>query len=211
MNALPPFVRTFIAIDVPEDLKLAIGRIQQELAKLGGGRVSWAKPGGIHLTLKFLGDVDRDVLDGVVKAVRKAVNGRSDFALKTTERGGFPSLTLPRTLWLGVDGGAALTDLRASLQKSLFDAGFPIEGAKFRPHLTVGRVKSLAKGSPIPAKFVEAPLQVFEWHAAGVNVMASQLKPTGAEYSVVETVGLVPSYLEKSNVECAEGASFLRK
>jgi len=190
MNTRESVIRTFIAIDVPLDLKKGIGRIQTELIKLGGGRISWVKPEGIHLTLKFLGDVTRDEMKEVVESVRKTVSKHDDFVLRTTVKGGFPRLSQPRTLWVGVDGGDVLMELHKDLEVYLTTAGFGPEDAKFHPHLTVCRVKEIDKGAILPAKFADYPLESFEWMAGSVNVMMSRLSPSGADYKCIEAIKL---------------------
>lgn len=190
MIDLPLVVRTFIAIDVPDELKQTIGRIQRSLMGLGEGKITWPRLEGIHLTLKFLGDVDRDELPKVTEAVETAVKGVESFSLKTTVKGAFPRLQQPRVLWLGVDGGNTLIDLYNALQVSLFDAGFPIDEGQFHPHLTVGRVKILDRGAILPLKFIDLPLKEFCWNVSCVNVMASQLHPSGAVYRVASSVPL---------------------
>ncbi len=190
MSGLPTVCRTFIAIDVPAELKQSISRIQKELSKSNNDRIAWVRMEGVHITLKFIGDVGRDEMRILIDTVRDCAKRHHDFVLRTTIKGGFPRLAQPRTLWIGVDGGVFLINLRDDLELALNGIGFPLEAGKFHPHITVGRVKMLEKNSTIPTKFNELPFQAIAWNAAKVNIMMSQLKPTGAEYGIIEAVSL---------------------
>ncbi len=190
MITIEEAIRTFIAIDVPEDLKRSIYEIQQELGQLRGDRVAWVKTEGVHLTLKFLGDVSKETMARVIEAVRRSVQSAEDFWLTTTVKGGFPKLRHPKTLWIGVDGGEELYRLQKSIEAELERAGISLETAKFHPHLTVGRVKELGANSVLTAKFAEFPLDIVEWRVSKVNVMSSRLSSYGAEYDCIESIAL---------------------
>lgn len=178
-------IRTFIAIDVPRSVKDEIKLVQQSLKNIPGSRVTWTKPAGIHLTLKFLGDVDKDRISDLIDAVSQGIAGSEELSLRTTESGGFPNLGKPRVLWVGVDGGKELISAQSGIDRCLAKLGFPREKKRFHPHLTVGRVKSLDRSSELPGKYRELEFPPFEWTAGEVLVMSSLLRPSGAEYSVL--------------------------
>ncbi len=178
-------VRTFIALDVPAELKGRIETLQGMLRGVRGARVAWTRSEGIHLTLKFLGDVPRDRIEAVVDAVGEATGGFDPIRLITTGLGSFPNLKRPRVLWLGVDGGERLLRLQARVEASLEGLGFPREGKRFHPHLTVGRVKALDRGSELMQLFTGGEIDETVWEAGEVRVMSSRLRPTSAEYSVL--------------------------
>ncbi len=183
-------IRTFIAIDVPDEVKEMISRAQENFRRLGGDRVSWTRPQGIHLTLKFLGDVNEDEISGIANRVETATLEFSSFEIQTTNAGGFPRMQKPRVLWLGIDGGVELISIQKAVDKSISKLGFDRERKKFNPHLTVGRVKSLTLDSPLPENFGSYEFKTVNWIASEINVIASDLKPTGAVYTILDTIPL---------------------
>ena len=183
-------IRTFIAIDVPQDVKQNIRNCQLKLATAAGVRVAWTKAVGIHLTLKFIGDVERETIPQVIRSVELSAAKFDTIKLTTTIAGGFPNVRRPRVLWLGVEGNNILIQLQQDIDKSLGDLGFLRDSKKFHPHLTVGRVKSLDRDSDLPRMFEDVEFPEVSWEAEAVNVMSSVLKPSGAEYSVLASCPL---------------------
>jgi 2'-5' RNA ligase len=134
-------IRTFIAVDVSQT---ALARAQDLIERLraGGADVKWVESGNMHLTLKFLGDVPDAQTADVCRAVAKAAEQISPFEIALRGAGAFPHPGRPRTVWLGVDRGAEeLASLHKAIEKALAKRGFPKEGRRFHPHLTLGRVR----------------------------------------------------------------------
>ena len=183
-------IRTFIAIDVPDEVKNIISRAQENLRRIGSDRISWTRSQSIHLTLKFLGDVNEEEISDIANRIETAVLDFSYFDIQTTSPGGFPRIQKPRVLWLGIDGGDALINIADAADKGLSKLGFDREKKIFNPHLTVGRVKSLSPNSELPFRFSSMDFGSVRWTAEEVNVMASELKPTGAVYTVLDTIPL---------------------
>lgn len=183
-------IRTFIAIDVPDAVKEMIYRAQENLRRLSGNQISWTRSQGIHLTLKFLGDVSEDEISGIANRIESAVLDFSSFQIHTTCPGGFPVLQKPRVLWLGIDGGDELIGIQKAIDKSISKLGIEREKRKFNPHLTVGRVKFMAPNSELPVRFSSCEFNLVTWTAEEINLMASDLKPAGAVYTVLETIPL---------------------
>ncbi|MGH7571020.1 MAG: RNA 2',3'-cyclic phosphodiesterase [Gemmatimonadota bacterium] len=135
-------MRAFIALPCPPRLRAALGEV------LGGWRrseaaVRWSDPERIHLTLRFLGDdADGDRLGRLAAGLaRTAAAGRSP-TVRPDATGAFPGWSRPRVLWLGLADEGALADLAGRVETAAREAGFPAEERPFRPHLTLGRVKS---------------------------------------------------------------------
>ncbi len=187
---LPALVRTFIALDTPLEVKEAILRIQEELRRIRGATVSWVRPEGIHLTLKFLGDVESERIPEVIEAVNSSAQGIGRIVIVTTITGGFPRLAVPKVLWLGLEAGEALDKLQNNLERSLSDLGFLHEEKAFHPHLTVGRVKYLDPNRELPGRFGAFSIPSISWHAEEVKVMMSELRPSGAVYTVLAAIPL---------------------
>ena len=183
-------VRTFIALETPENLRHQIRMLQSQLRGISGARISWVRSEGIHLTLKFLGDVERTELIGIEKALTDVAGGHSPVDLTSTMFGGFPNLRRPRVLWLGLDGGEQLINLQKDIDSSLTDFGFEREGKRYHPHLTIGRVKSIELDSRLIQCFRDSVLQPYNWTADSIRLMSSVLKPTGAEYGILADITL---------------------
>ena len=181
-------VRTFVCIEIPGSIKQRIDRLQEELRRIKA-QVSWAKPGNIHLTLKFLGDVEASRIDRVHKAVARAVTGIGPFRIEVEGAGCFPSPRSPRVLWIGLSQiPEALKQLSARIEDELAREGFPKEKRKFSPHLTIGRVKNGAfKTARVFGKALEAEAKkigrVAEWESCALHLMRSEMTPQGSIYT----------------------------
>ncbi|HET6578601.1 MAG TPA: RNA 2',3'-cyclic phosphodiesterase [Gemmatimonadales bacterium] len=103
--------------------------------------VRWVREEGLHLTLKFFGEVAPERLEVIEEAVRFAAQGTGPLALRIDQLGAFPSAARPRVLWIGIDGPSALELLQDRLERGGEAIGFPPEGAPFQPHVTLGRVR----------------------------------------------------------------------
>lgn len=137
-----PRVRTFIAVELSPRV---ITRSQQliDLLKPSAGKVSWTKPAQMHLTLKFLGDVQDTETPDICRVVSRVAGRFEPFEIVCRGAGAFPNLGNPRTLWIGIEHGAKeLCELQAAIEDALkSELGFPKEQRRFQPHLTIGRVK----------------------------------------------------------------------
>ena len=136
-------IRSFIAIEVPLPLQARMGELQHELKKLEPD-IKWVRPGGIHLTLKFLGTVPEEILEKVSLAVSPVILQTEPIDLRIYGLGCFPSSRNPRVLWLGIDRGCEqISSLQETIEKKTEALSLPPERRPFRPHLTIGRVRSL--------------------------------------------------------------------
>ena len=183
-------VRIFIAVDLSAEVKAQIAGLIAGLSPLSPA-VRWVRPEGLHLTLKFLGEIPEARLPEIFASLEKALAGRPSFRFRLAGTGGFPSLRRPRVLWIGLrEGREPLQELSGLVEKALVPCGFPPEKRPFSPHLTIGRVKSphgiQAVLERLPGNdFTSAPIA-----AEAVKVMKSRLKPTGAEYSALKIIDL---------------------
>ncbi|MBI2916934.1 MAG: RNA 2',3'-cyclic phosphodiesterase [Chloroflexi bacterium] len=195
----PPHVRAFVAIELPEGIRSALSRVIVGLRGSGGDAVRWVNPGGIHLTLKFLGDVEEPLITDLVRALEAACGPVPAFSLALGTPGAFPSTGSPRVLWIGLTGQLdSLAFLQRRVEDSLQPLRFPPEDRAFSPHLTLGRVRESRQvgtaqrrqlGQAISACQVP-PAQPFV--VDGVALIRSQLTPQGAIYTRLHRVGLAP-------------------
>ena len=183
-------VRTFIAVDLPREAKTQIADIIGELRPLGSA-VRWVRPEGLHLTLKFLGEIPEEQLTTVYSAVEQGVAGIASFSFDMAELGGFPNLSRHRVIWVGVRSGTeSLKRLHQWIEPQLAQCGFPRDKRSFSPHLTIGRVKTPRGLQPILDRLSTVTYRSWEIPVSAVKVMRSQLKPTGAEYSALKVIDL---------------------
>lgn len=183
-------VRAFVAADLPPEVRDELARI---VAALAGARIRGlrtVRPEGLHLTLKFLGNVQRSEVPAVASAISSVVE---QFRPITVEIGGFgayPGERSPRVLWTGVNGPDALFNLQADIEKSLTSLGFSTDSRPWSPHLTLARIRDgTGKRDRRLAWDSLAGLEpISQWTTiSSVSLVASRLTPKGAVYSTIET------------------------
>jgi len=178
-------MRLFIAIDLPDSLRAALAREQARLraACMGSGDIRWTRPEGVHLTLKFLGEVAATRLKEVTDALRE-VHAFDPFEIDVRGFGFFPSVRRPRVFWVGLEAPPALGELAKRVEEAMQALGFPAENRRFQPHLTLARFES-----PRAQPALEAALQkggdtgLGRFLVSGFFLFESKLRPGGAEYS----------------------------
>ena len=139
--------RLFVAVDLSEEARGALGEAQAVCRRRCDPPVRWVDPRGAHLTLKFLGDVAAERVPALADALAAVAAGHAPFQLSTGPAGVFPSPRRPRVLWLGIAGAVEyLEDLQQDVEFALQGLGFPLEGRPYRPHLTLGRVRDGVTG-----------------------------------------------------------------
>ena len=184
-------IRTFVAVALPEDVVVAIDRVERALAAFDF-KIRWVDPHKIHLTLKFLGDVPLAGIDAIADALAAAVSKHPPLTLHATGVGAFPGFKRPRIIWVGLgDQMQALSALQRDVETHLAALGFAPEKRPFRAHLTMGRVK----GAIDSRRLIEAVngLQRFEsppFAVREVAIFRSELRPGGAEYTKLRVVQL---------------------
>jgi len=182
-------MRLFIAIDIDEEIRKALGNLQRQLqrkADFGRGDVKWVKPELIHLTLKFLGDVDDKKAPLVCDTVKDVAGRHESFELNIESVGYFGGRSA-KVLWVGTSADRnKLFDLHKDLDERLALAGFPAEGREFSGHLTLCRIKSSAAGFKLAAASEDfKDLRLGVMSADSVSVYQSQLTPAGPVYTVL--------------------------
>ena len=184
-------IRSFIAIDFPDETRKALEDIQRELKRCGAG-VRWVKPRSIHLTLKFLGNIQPAQVEDIARAVAQEIRDQPPITLRPAGLGAFPNLRKPRVIWIGMDGEVQrLNGIQARVEKALEPLGFAREKRGFRPHLTIGRVKD-RRGLQSLADAM-ATLNVPEFNsfdADEIILYKSDLRPTGAIYTKLHRMPL---------------------
>ena len=200
-------LRVFVAIELPDDVKRVVADAIDSLRRERIDNLRLVRPEGVHLTLKFLGDIDVDRVAVVKDAMAQAVAAfsseqRSDkapgapFGITLGTTGAFPNANRARVLWIGVDGDMpALRSLQAQVEDALIAAGFPAERQqRFNPHLTVGRMhhRALRTDRQRATDALSAlHLPTTRLIAVnGISLMQSTLLPGGAKYDRIAYVDL---------------------
>ena len=183
-------VRSFIAIPVPSEGIRALQDVVKGLEPEIGRHVRWVRPEGIHLTLKFMGDIPAATVERVLEALPPVAAGFRPFELSITGLGVFPNPRRPRVLWVGLDGGLeVLSELQLAVDEAVGRLGLPKEQRAFSPHLTLGRVRrdvsegQLRKIGEVMAAAVLPPVP--SWPADTVNLMRTELDPGGSQHYLV--------------------------
>ncbi len=191
----PEQIRSFIAIELSEEAKKGLARLRKELERDEHKFVKWVDPGGIHLTLKFLGNIPAKWVTEITEAMGKAARGIYPFHLEISGLGTFPNLKQARVFWVGIGGEVdKLSSLQQNIDSALAALGFAKEERPFVPHLTLARIREGA--SPLERRsFGElVGSTVFEDKypvaVEAIRLMRSQLTPTGAIYTCLSVVKL---------------------
>lgn len=150
-----------------------------------GPRVSWVATPNLHVTFKFLGQVDRARIDAVRAALDRAVAGVPRFEIAVDGLGAFPTVTRPRVIWAGIGRGREpLGDLAGRVERALADQGFAPEDRPFSPHVTLGRVREPRRDARLEAALTEGAQERFGTLAVErVSLMQSELSPRGARHT----------------------------
>jgi 2'-5' RNA ligase len=173
-------IRSFIAIEVPRELKSKLEEVQRELRRTEAD-VKWVRPEA----LKFLGFIRPEDVEKISRAVAPVITRWEPFEIRIQGMGGFPNLRNPRVVWVGVDRGKeSLASLRQQIEKKMAELSFPPENRPFSPHLTLGRVRSF-RGKANLSQAVESRngLELGIFQAREVILFRSELKPSGAVYT----------------------------
>ncbi len=177
-------IRTFIAVEIPEKIISSIDRVQESI-KNYGFKIKWVRPERIHLTLKFLGNIEAADTENVGRALCEAAGTIPPMSLQAKGIGVFPGIRRPRVVWVGITGQLeTLGRLQKTLDENLAAIGFPKEKRPFKGHLTLGRIQKKIDTK----RFIEAldTFKKFEtetFTADRVVLYQSELKASGAVYT----------------------------
>jgi 2'-5' RNA ligase len=179
-------MRTFIAVEITGETATAMTEYLEHLRR-HPAKVRWSRPDQMHLTLKFLGEIQESVAGTVSEALKALAAGSSPFQAELKGLGGFPNLKRPNVLWAGVtDGAAELVALAEQVEREMESLGFKREGRPFRPHLTLGRVKLNKDLGAVCAQMEKDAGRSFGVFPVGEMVLfKSVLSPSGADYTAL--------------------------
>jgi len=192
--------RIFIAIEVPDNVRAAIIGVQENCIKrVGGKSMKWTRPDQFHLTIRFLGSLERTALIEMTIKLRQACAGLKPLDLRCADLGIFPERGRPRVVWVGVrdddgdDGGNGLERTFRAVATATSGFGQSEPEKNFTGHITLARCKEIDR---VTATQVKELVRNFSkrdfgsWQAREVQVLRSELSPQGALHSVLERIPL---------------------
>ncbi len=192
-------IRAFLAVELTEELRLRLAQVQQDLRqRLSSSlpkqvRLSWVQPASIHLTIKFLGDMDEAAIEPMRAAIIQTVEAHRTTQFPLERLGVFPRPQQPRVLWIGPpesweqgDDATRLMALHQAVEERCRSFGFAQEGRPLNPHLTLVRIKEGERefGQVLARSAVmEQRMEVGTLSIASIVLMKSDLRPTGPVYT----------------------------
>ena len=186
-------IRTFIAIPLDQEIKEKIYQFQEKIKQEITRGIKWVEPQSLHLTLKFLGDVEESEIKVIAKSMKSLFANQRVFSFKIGQLGAFPDIHKPSVIWTGIPTGKdILQTLSSNLEKEMQKLGFPPEEKEFSPHITLGRAK---RGAPIEGDYKKAlseneNIYFGEQKVEKIILFQSDLQPKGPVYTPLEEVAL---------------------
>lgn len=185
-------MRLFVALDLPEAVRLALCELVERLRR-SAADVRWVRPDGMHLTLKFIGEVGEEKLLAIKEVLRRVSNPKA-VELNFRGLGYFPNERRPRVFWVGVEASDNLAELATQVEAELEPLGIRREKRAFTPHLTLGRFKSTNRLARLQEEIAALPSTEFGQAEVGeFYLYRSRLRPRGAEYTKLESFPFVRS------------------
>jgi RNA 2',3'-cyclic 3'-phosphodiesterase len=181
-------IRAFIAVGIDPKTVERISEATDQLKPSIAG-IRWAPLTNLHLTVKFLGDVEETTIDPIARALRQHIAPFPRFTINAKGLGVFPDVKRPQVLWVGLEG-IHLAELASTVETALKPLGFEPEKRGFKPHLTIGRWRQRDKST---AKFI-AELERWAGYEFGksevrnIILFQSMLRPEGAIHRPLEKI-----------------------
>lgn len=184
-------MRTFVAIKIPKEIKDKLTKLENDLRNgvFREAFIKWVKPENIHLTLKFIGEIDERKLENIKTGLKKVMREYSPFRLSFAGVGGFPNLRRPRVIWVGVkEGKQTVISLATKIEDELARYKIEKEKREKSPHITIGRVK---RPVVLDSKIVEElEFKAQSFKVTEIFLIKSQLTPEGPIYTDIASYRL---------------------
>lgn len=183
-------IRSFIAVQLSDELKTGIGNTITIFKKTGAD-VKWVRQENLHITLKFLGNIDEGQIGPIGSRISDIALKHTNFDFTLTGTGAFPDYRKARVLWIGIRDHNHLLSVVRDLDEAMEREGFDRERRPFSPHITIGRVRSPRGIDKLAAELVKYKNMDFGTQSAGsIHLVKSILKPGGAEYNTISSAPL---------------------
>lgn len=185
-------LRLFCAIELPKEVRAQVATYIATLREAAPrARASWDREEKLHLTLKFFGDVEENRLGLLTGALRRAASLIDPFELKLSGTGAFPPSGSPRVLWLGVtDASGSMIRLHQQIEDECARSGFAREHRRFRPHLTIARLRSREGAGRLAALHKSTGFETPAFKVTEIVLIRSELLPQGSRYTTLEKIEL---------------------
>ena len=184
-------IRIFIALELPEEVKKEIKEIQRRLV-IKDAKIRWVSKENTHLTLKFLGSVEGSLMPDIYESIEKSSKSFHSFQLNLSGAGLFPERGRPKIIWAGIGGQTSdLESLAEECDSAIHQIGFKKENRKFRPHVTIGRIKRLSGAEDLSRRLDDLEVDPVKFKAAKVNIIKSDLTSSGAVYTILNSINFV--------------------
>lgn len=182
-------IRAFIAANLAISVVEEMAKVQSVLRKAQGD-IRWVRPEGLHLTFKFLGNMHEAKVEPILHVLQETLKTQAALRIRTYGLGAFPTLKRPRVLWTRLSG-EGLSELGERIESALIPLGFPADGRAFRPHITLGRLRSQRGWDRVLAEIKEHLQQDFsESSIDTLTLYQSDLQPSGAIYTPLGSAAL---------------------
>ena len=183
-------IRTFVAIELTQEIKDTISCVIDAL-KREGGTIRWVEPRNLHLTLKFLGNIGSNRIDETMECIKTSCNGIHRFDITVRDVGTFPNLKRPKVIWIGVEeDGNMLKSLYERMEDKFEKIGIERENRGFSPHLTVGRVRTPRGLEGVLARMDKIEFETRKMEVDRIVLMKSDIRHQGPIYSPLGSVEL---------------------
>ncbi len=190
-------LRTFIAIELPEEVKNGLNTLENRLKSSCSTSAKWIDSRSIHLTLKFLGQTSINSIPSLTSALNTVAEITLPFSLSVTQLGAFPNNQRIQVVWVGLTGDLnCLNLLQQNIESAISPLGYPAEKRAFVPHLTLARVRDTASsqdrlnlGTLLTKTNLHPSLNM---SVGSISLMQSKLTPIGAIYANLHTAKLIP-------------------
>jgi 2'-5' RNA ligase len=186
-------IRAFIAIDLPDDVRVAIQEVQARLRQMSFDvKISWTKIANLHLTLQFLGNIEEGVIEEFKTALRLVAVQHQPFDVSVRGAGAFPDEKRPRVVWVGCDDdGHRLKALALAVHDAMLPFGFTHEYRGFSAHLTLGRIKSPRPDAALTRAIDSLKDMTFgTLRVEAIHLFESRLHPEGSIYTKLSSHAL---------------------
>ena len=199
-------IRAFLAVELSQELRAGLTTVQQELKRkietrmTRNTRISWVQPTSIHLTIKFLGDLDEQALDALLVAVEHAIGNQPAVNVPLDRLGAFPRPQSPRVLWVGPPenweqgrDAKGIGEIHGAIEAACEGLGFLRETRPFSLHLTLARIRMGERHVGLALKqsgVLGRPISAGSLAVESVALMRSELKPTGSVHTKLWEVRL---------------------
>ena len=180
-------IRLFIAIKIPDDVKKSLLDVCHKICE-SSEFFRWEKPEKIHLTIKFIGEVEEELVSSIEKEIT-FVEEYNSFIFNVTTFGFFYRNGLPRILWTGLKTDERIQTLVKQLNERLSIFSIPVERRKFKPHLTMLRLKK-NPGNKFISNFNDYSFDNFNFSSSEITLIKSELLSSGARYTDIKKYNL---------------------